>query len=166
MKHYSPDFTCDHVPAKWFQISEDECSGSSLSCPESDSLSELSPHFSTPSYKYTNVSRIPSHNYSAYNIRTTMMHLPLYVPSYLYVLFKLWGGGQINAVLPLENSIFPNSRKIFFFSLIKFKLQMKWKLIHLTSVYSLTDSLICPHNALVSHLKLVPGFLACFSIWI
>ena len=40
-----------------------------------------------------------------------------------------------------------------------FKLLMKWKLIHLPSVYSLTLSLICPQNALVSHLKLVPG---CF----
>ena len=41
-------------------------------------------------------------------------------------------------------------------------LNMKWKLIHPTSVYSLTDSLthslICPHNALVSHLKLGPWF--------
>ena len=54
-----------------------------------------------------------------------------------------------------------------------FKLQMKWYLIHLPSFYSLTNSLtqslthsvthslICPHNALVSHLKLVPGLLAC-----
>ena len=44
-----------------------------------------------------------------------------------------------------------------------FKLQMKWKIVHLPLVYSLTDSLICPHNALVSHLKLVPGFRACFN---
>ena len=41
------------------------------------------------------------------------------------------------------------------------KLQMKWKLIHLLSVYSLTHWLICLHNALVSHLNLVPGFRAC-----
>ena len=27
--------------------------------------------------------------------------------------------------------------------------------------YSLTQLLICPSNALVSHLKLVPGFWAC-----
>ena len=42
-----------------------------------------------------------------------------------------------------------------------FKLQIKWKLIHLLT-YSLTQLLNCPHNALVSHLKLclrVPGFL-------
>ena len=30
----------------------------------------------------------------------------------------------------------------------------------------LTDLLICPHNALVSHLKLVPGFRAYFyTVW-
>ena len=36
-----------------------------------------------------------------------------------------------------------------------FKIQIKWKLIHLTSVYSLVSS----HNALISHLKFprVPG---------
>ena len=54
-----------------------------------------------------------------------------------------------------------------------FNLQIKWKLIHLTPVFSkinshwlthwLTDSMICPHNALVSHLKLVPGFCTCLS---
>ena len=38
---------------------------------------------------------------------------------------------------------------------------MKWKL--LTSTLGLlTHSLICPHNGLVSHLKLVNGFLTCF----
>ena len=30
------------------------------------------------------------------------------------------------------------------------------------SVYSLTHSLICQHNDLLCHLKLVPGFRACF----
>ena len=35
-----------------------------------------------------------------------------------------------------------------------FKLQKKWKLKHLTSFYSLTNSLICQQNALVSFLKL------------
>ena len=30
--------------------------------------------------------------------------------------------------------------------------------------HSLTRSRICPHNALVSHLKLFPGFRACFFI--
>ena len=47
--------------------------------------------------------------------------------------------------------------------------KIKWKLIHICSVYSITNSLtclfthslICLHNALVSHLKLVPGFWAC-----
>ena len=43
------------------------------------------------------------------------------------------------------------------------KLQMKWKLIHLPLVCWLTHWLICPHNALVSYLKLVPGFQAYFS---
>ena len=38
------------------------------------------------------------------------------------------------------------------------------KIINLPSVYSLTHSLICPHNALVSHLKLVPGCRDCFII--
>ena len=52
---------------------------------------------------------------------------------------------------------------------------MKWKVIHLPSVYLLTHSLTHlpqSHNAFVSHLKLVPGFRAClnnsqftFSIW-
>ena len=32
-------------------------------------------------------------------------------------------------------------------------------------VSSLTDWLICHHNALKSHLNLVPGFRACFLIW-
>ena len=41
---------------------------------------------------------------------------------------------------------------------IIFKLQIKVKLIHLPSLYSST----CPHNALESHLKLIPGFLICF----
>ena len=40
-------------------------------------------------------------------------------------------------------------------------LRKKWRLVHLPSVYSLTDSLtdshICPFNALVSHLEFVPG---------
>ena len=45
-----------------------------------------------------------------------------------------------------------------------FKLQIKRKLIHLTSVYSLTHSPICPHNALFSHLKLFSGFRVCFII--
>ena len=43
------------------------------------------------------------------------------------------------------------------------KLQTKWQLIHIPSVYLLTYSLICPHNALVSQLKPVPGFWACFQ---
>ena len=47
---------------------------------------------------------------------------------------------------------------------IVLKLQMKWKLMLLTSVYSLTHSLICLHNALVSNFKLVPGFRACFCL--
>ena len=34
-------------------------------------------------------------------------------------------------------------------------------LINLISVYSLTYLLICPHNAVVPHLKLIPGFWAC-----
>ena len=34
---------------------------------------------------------------------------------------------------------------------------MKWKLIHLPSVYLLTYSLISLHNAFMSHLKLAPG---------
>ena len=38
---------------------------------------------------------------------------------------------------------------------------MKWKLIYLTSYYLLTYLVICPHNALVSHLKLVLVFWAC-----
>ena len=52
------------------------------------------------------------------------------------------------------------------------KLQMKWELIHLISVHyispthwltdSLALSLICSHNAIVSHLKVVPGFRTCF----
>ena len=46
---------------------------------------------------------------------------------------------------------------------------MKWKLIHLASVYSLThslsDSLICPHDALESHLQLFPGFRPCFILF-
>ena len=29
----------------------------------------------------------------------------------------------------------------------------------------LTDSLICPHKALASHLKLVPVFRACFVLF-
>ena len=37
---------------------------------------------------------------------------------------------------------------------------MNWKLIHLPTVYSL----ICPHNALVSHLKVVPGFQAYYIL--
>ena len=45
------------------------------------------------------------------------------------------------------------------------KLQMKWKLVHLPSVYSLTHllthllthSLICPHYILVSHLEVSLG---------
>ena len=46
-------------------------------------------------------------------------------------------------------------------------MEMKWNemnewLIHLPSDYSLTHSLIFPHDAFVSHLKLVPGFRACF----
>ena len=46
-----------------------------------------------------------------------------------------------------------------------FKLQMKWKLIQYVNIhlpYLLTHSLICPHNTLVFHLMLVPGFRACF----
>ena len=34
---------------------------------------------------------------------------------------------------------------------------------HLPSVYSVIYSLIISHNALVSHLKLVPGFRACLK---
>ena len=34
--------------------------------------------------------------------------------------------------------------------------------INLPSVYSLTRSLICPHNARISHVKLVTGFLFLF----
>ena len=36
----------------------------------------------------------------------------------------------------------------------------------LGTVYSLIDShsLICPHNALVFYLKLVPGFRACYNM--
>ena len=41
-----------------------------------------------------------------------------------------------------------------------FKLQIEWKPIHLTSVYSLTYSLTCPYTVLESYLKLVPGFRA------
>ena len=37
---------------------------------------------------------------------------------------------------------------------------MKWKLLHLPSVYLLTHLLVCPHNALVPHLKRVPGFFS------
>ena len=40
-----------------------------------------------------------------------------------------------------------------------------YTIIHLTLgllTHSLIDSLICPHNALVSLLKLVPWFQACF----
>ena len=29
---------------------------------------------------------------------------------------------------------------------------------------SLTDPLSCPHNALLSHLKLIPGFHACYIL--
>ena len=43
-----------------------------------------------------------------------------------------------------------------------FKLQMKWKLIHLPSVHILSYLLICPHNALKSYLKISPGVRACF----
>ena len=32
--------------------------------------------------------------------------------------------------------------------------------------YLFTDWSICPHNALAAHLKLVPGFLAYFFIWV
>ena len=39
------------------------------------------------------------------------------------------------------------NRRDFFHPL--FRLQIKWKLIHLTSVYSLTPSLICPHAFLI-----------------
>ena len=35
--------------------------------------------------------------------------------------------------------------------------------MHIPSVYLLTYPLICPHNALVSQLKPVPGFRACFQ---
>ena len=41
-----------------------------------------------------------------------------------------------------------------------FKIQMKWKLKHLTLVYSLTHWSVC--IILLSLLKLVPGFQACF----
>ena len=33
---------------------------------------------------------------------------------------------------------------------------MKWKLLHIPSVYLLTYLLICPQNALVFHLKPIP----------
>ena len=34
------------------------------------------------------------------------------------------------------------------------------------STHSLTHSLICPHNALLSNLKLVPGFRACLLVYV
>ena len=63
----------------------------------------------------------------------------------------------------------PVQQVCYKFFLLRFlKLQMKGKLIHLPSIYSLTNSLthsiICPHKALVSHLKLVPGFRVCYYL--
>ena len=62
--------------------------------------------------------------------------------------------GCVYVRLSVANSIF-----------LSFKGKLKLK--HLPSVYSLndslTDSLICPHNAFVSYLKLVPGSRACSS---
>ena len=43
-------------------------------------------------------------------------------------------------------------------------LSLKWNESTPRSTHSFTHSLICPHNALVSHLNLVPGFRHCFFL--
>ena len=54
----------------------------------------------------------------------------------------------------------------YYFSKIYFLFKKSFKgngsNINLPSVYSLTRSLICPHNARISHVKLVTGFLFLF----
>ena len=75
-------------------------------------------------------------------------------------------GDVINSSSRLSNHILKLTAQK---SLQVFKLQIKWKHIHLFSVYTLHTYLlshwhICLRNALESHLKILPGFRACFQV--